>query len=70
MTNPDIRAALLALALVPMPALATEPKNQACIIVPPRPALCTVGPAGPGFPEGAVALRCGPVLPQAEGVKP
>jgi hypothetical protein len=57
------RAALLALALVPMPVLATEPE-------PPVPARCIFGPAGPGFPEGTMVFTCGPLLPQAEEVKP
>ena len=65
-----IRAALLALVLAPMPALASEPKNHECIVVPPRPALCTFGPAGSGFPDGAMALRCGPVLPNTLEAKP
>ena len=66
MSNLDIRIALLALALAPMPALAIEPS---CIAMPPHPAVCTFGPAGPGFPEGTMALTCGP-LPQAKEVKP
>jgi hypothetical protein len=61
------RAALLALSLIPMPALAIAPK---CFLHPPVPARCIFGPAGPGFPEGTMALTCGPVLPQAEEVKP
>ena len=62
-----IRAALLALALIPMPVLATEPK---CIVVPPHPVVCTFGPAGAGFPEGAMVFTCDPVPQHGEEVKP
>jgi len=52
----DFCAALLALALIPLSALAQpvdpEPRND-----PPR---CTLGPAGPEFPEGTMVLTCRP----------
>jgi hypothetical protein len=66
MTTPDIRAALLALALIPTAALATEIK---CVVVQPVPARCIFGPAGAGFPEGTMVLRCEPPLPQAKEAK-
>ena len=57
MTNLNIRATLLALALIPLPALAQpvdpEPQND------PEPR-CTLGPAGPEFPEGAMVFTCRP----------
>jgi hypothetical protein len=55
MTAPLRLAVLVALAL-PLPALAQsvdpEPRND-----PPR---CTLGPAGPEFPEGTMVFTCGP----------
>jgi hypothetical protein len=59
-SNFDMRATLLALALIP-PALAT---------VPPVPARCIFGPAGADYPQGTMALTCRPVPPQAKEAQP
>jgi hypothetical protein len=55
---------LLALALIPMPALATEPSG---FVEPPVPPVCTFGPAGSDYPQGTMVLAC---EPQAKEVKP
>jgi hypothetical protein len=62
MSNLDIRIALLALVLAPMPALAIESR---CIVVPPVPSSCTFGPAGADYPQGAMVLIC---VPQSKEV--
>jgi hypothetical protein len=68
MSNNYIRAALLSVAFISVPALAIEPKNLVCIVVPPHPSGCTFGPAGAGFPEGTMALTCAQVPTQDEEV--
>jgi hypothetical protein len=49
----DICATLLAMVLIPMPALATESE-------PPVPPVCTFGPAGADYPQGTMVLVCEP----------